>query len=178
MNPLALLPRKAVQTNWLGKACGGESQRGWGRAQRAGGERRAPGNMPAQPAAGGKDGERPAGPQVGQTWGSRRPGTSRTYKQRSPPRHSSCGSVQTGGPGSRKGQGRCKGAGTSQGRGTKQGQWDLRRPTARHRRPYKQRNLPRHSSCGSVQTGRLGSRRGGRAAQGERLEQVTCSARE
>ena len=61
MNSLALLPRKAVQTIWLGKACGVESQRGWGRAQRAGGERRAPGNMPAQPAAGGKMGSGPRG---------------------------------------------------------------------------------------------------------------------
>ncbi len=64
MNSLALLPRKAVQTIWLGKACGVESQRGWGRAQRAGGERRAPGNMLAQPAAGEKVGRR-----RGRRWG-------------------------------------------------------------------------------------------------------------
>ncbi len=116
MNPLALLPREAMQTDWLGKACGVESQRGWGRAQRAGGERRAPGNMLAEPAARGGGGAASVA-DLGQPATRHR----RPYKQRSPPRHSSCRSVQTGRLGSRKGQGRCKGAGTGRGRGTQEG---------------------------------------------------------
>ena len=54
MNPLALLPRGAVQTNWQGKACEGESLRSRGRAQRAAGEWRAPWNMLASASGGGR----------------------------------------------------------------------------------------------------------------------------
>jgi hypothetical protein len=91
-----------------GKACEIESLRSRGRAQRAAGEWRAPGNMLASASGGGRSvGGRASNGNWG-TWGCQQRKHRHRIKRRSPPRHSSCRSVQTGRLGSQREAGRAQ----------------------------------------------------------------------